>query len=160
MSTPFTSLSPSSLPEPSTTATQLTTTYPFNLNWFLKMAGYGGGPPTYTAASTAHPGIGIAEAAAAVVAEIVEEVATGGDQHPGATITATVVDGFGEGSSGLGAGASSRPATGGGFSFGNRGNRGFRGIGNVFNYLTSSWALLCIFMVCPRYKAPSTMIRS
>jgi len=107
------------------------------------MAGYGGAPPTYTAPSTARPGIGIAEVAAAVVAE----VAAGVDQHLEATMATTAADGFGEGS-GLGMGTS-RSTAGGGFSFGNRGNRGFRGVGNVFNYLTSSWALLCIFMVCP-----------
>ncbi|RPB29294.1 hypothetical protein L211DRAFT_986 [Terfezia boudieri ATCC MYA-4762] len=144
MSTPFTSPSPSSLLVPSTTATPLSTSPP-NLNWFLKMAGYDGAAPTYTAPSTAPPGIGVAEAAAAVVAEIAEEAAAGAGQHLEATMTTTAVDRFGEGD-GLGMGTLSRSTTGGGFSFGNRGNRGFRGIGNVFNYLTSSWALLCIFM--------------
>lgn len=150
MSTLFTSLS-RSLSEPSTTTTPLGTPS-LNLDWLLKMAGYGGAPPTYTAPSTAHPQIGVAEAAAAVVAEIVEEVAAAGEQNPEAMVVTTAVDGF-EGGGELGGGTLSRS----GFSFGNRGNRGFRGIGNVFNYLTSSWALLCIFMACPLTKSPYTM---
>ena len=117
------------------------------------MAGYGGAPPTYTAPSTAHPGVGIVEAAAAVVVGVAEEISAGADHHLEATMATTAVGGFGE-ASGLGVATSSRSATGGGFSFGNRGNRGFRGIGNVFNYLTSSWAVLCIFMVCPTHEEP------
>lgn len=114
------------------------------------MAGYGGAPPTYTASSTAYPHLAMAEAAAAMVAGIVEQV-SGDEQYSEARLI-TTADAFGGDSV-----RQSRPPDGG-WGLGYRGNRGFRGVGNVFNYLTSSWALLCIFMVCVKTPLPTPAV--
>ena len=137
---------------PKASTTPVISNSPLNLNWLLRFAGYAGAlPPTYTAPPTASShiaGMETAEAVAAVVADIVDGVAAGQHQSPDARIV-TAADAL---ASSMGGGESSVAATGGGgFSWGSRGNRGFRGVGSVFNYLTSSWALLCIFMV---YKTP------
>lgn len=140
---------------PKASTTPVISNSPLNLNWLLRFAGLAGAlPPTYTAPPTASShitGMETAEAVAAVVADVIDGVAAGQHQYPDARVV-TAVDAL---QGDMGGGASSVATTGGsgGFSWGSRGNRGFRGVGSVFNYLTSSWALLCIFMV---YKTPQS----
>lgn len=137
---------------PKASTTPVVSNSPLNLNWLLRFAGYAGAlPPTYTAPPTAPShitGMETVEAVAAVMADIVDGAAAGQHQYPDARMV-TAADAL---QSDMGGGESSVAATGGGgLGWGSRGNRGFRGVGSVFNYLTSSWALLCIFMV---YKTP------
>lgn len=140
-------------PTPKASTTSVISNSALNLNWLLRFAGYAGAlPPTYTAPPTASShiaGMETAEAVAAAVADIVDGVAAGQYQSPDARIV-TAADALAS-SMGGAEGSVAAATGGGGFSWGSRGNRGFRGVGSVFNYLTSSWALLCIFMV---YKTP------
>ncbi|KAF8466182.1 hypothetical protein BDZ91DRAFT_725708 [Kalaharituber pfeilii] len=148
MSTPFTPVSelphlPDATPEAASLAMAAAASGGFNLNWLLKMAGYGEPLPAHTAPSTPAPhggGIrpaGAAAAAAAGVAGVVQEVHAAADSGSGVLAGQRAADADGGPSGG---------SSGGGFGFGSRRNRGVRGIGNVFNYLTSPWALLFIFM--------------